>query len=79
MPKKTPENDADLLPKAEGLYLLAEDLTSKLEGRGLLSLTSEQIKEMQRNLLLTARDATQAACSLYTSIKIAESQEKLSG
>lgn len=77
MPKKTPGNDAELLSETEKLYHLAEMIAARIEGRSSLSLSAEQIKEVQRNLMLAARDATTTACALFTYIRIAESEEKL--
>jgi hypothetical protein len=75
MPKKV--SDRDVLNETEQLHQSAEDLAVWLGKGTALPSTSEQLKEIQRYLFLTARDANQAACALYTRIKIAESEEKL--
>lgn len=39
--------------------------------------SADDLRELQRGLVLLARDATAAACSLYSTIRVAESEEAL--
>lgn len=71
----TADMDLFLSAAEAGVHPLVDAVTSLSADLG--SIPSADIKATQRRLVLLSRDATSAACALYTMISIAENRERM--